>query len=200
MLLTEELSLLKQASQSVITKSFERPNPKDVVDTLLNAEKSQRHNQEQFSFEKLIGTWQLGFITGTKKARNRAGIVLGAGRYIPHWLKIHISYSSTAVERGRVTNVVQLGYLQLYLTGPVKFISRKSLLVFDFSQMNIKLFGIPLFQGYIRNGKHIEETFYTESIAKQAFFSYFIVSDELIAARGRGGGLALWGRSPQLTL
>ena len=39
-----------------------------------------------------------------------------------------------------------------------------------------------------------EESFYTDKISHQAFFAYFYLSEGAIAARGRGGGLALWSR------
>ena len=31
-----------------------------------------------------------------------------------------------------------------------------------------------------------------QAIAKLAFFAFFLVTEDMIAARGRGGGLALW--------
>jgi hypothetical protein len=36
------------------------------------------------------------------------------------------------------------------------------------------------------------QQFYQDSIKKQAFFAFFVITPDLIAARGRGGGLALW--------
>jgi hypothetical protein len=33
-----------------------------------------------------------------------------------------------------------------------------------------------------------------DKISKQAFFTYFYVSEEAMAARGKGGGIALWSR------
>ncbi|MEO1378598.1 MAG: hypothetical protein AAFW70_30920, partial [Cyanobacteria bacterium J06635_10] len=34
-----------------------------------------------------------------------------------------------------------------------------------------------------------------QTLKQQAFFSYFLIEDNYIAARGRGGGLALWVKS-----
>ncbi|MBE9256152.1 hypothetical protein IQ228_01760, partial [Dolichospermum sp. LEGE 00246] len=34
--------------------------------------------------------------------------------------------------------------------------------------------------------------FNEQPIAKLAFFAFFLVTEDMIAARGRGGGLALW--------
>ena len=44
----------------------------------------------------------------------------------------------------------------------------------------------------IRGGKDSDESFFSQNLNQQAFFSYFLVTDKFIAARGRGGGLALW--------
>ncbi|MGK7872415.1 MAG: hypothetical protein AB4426_03620, partial [Xenococcaceae cyanobacterium] len=139
----------------------------------------------------------LCFVTGTKKSRQKAGIVLGAGRYIPPFVKISLNYSQppeSPLTQGRVENRVNLAALQLSLTGPVKFLSPKNILAFDFTRINLKLFGVTLYDNYISSGKAKEESFYTEKISHQAFFAYFYISEGAIAARGRGGGLALWSR------
>ncbi|MBC6419773.1 MAG: hypothetical protein GDA44_13915 [Prochloron sp. SP5CPC1] len=58
--------------------------------------------------------------------------------------------------------------------------------------MNLALFRLQLYNGYIRNGEKIEQQFYQENIRSQAFFVYFFVRNRIIAARGKGGGLAFW--------
>ena len=60
--------------------------------------------------------------------------------------------------------------------------------------MQLSLSGLNLYQGYIRNGKDREESFDKQTLKEQAFFTYFLVEDNYIAARGKGGGLALWTR------
>ncbi|MEG4504105.1 hypothetical protein QUA81_08290 [Microcoleus sp. F6_B4] len=193
----ENISILEQAA-----KSNTKPSPAAVVSALLEAEKSAKQNKIRYSFEQLIGNWRLCFITGTKKTRQKAGIVLGAGRYIPEWVaKIQIAYSAQAVaggeadrERGRVENSVQVGAIVLTLSGPTKFLVNKNILAFDFTRITVKLLGKTVYQGFIRGGEAREAEFFSLSVGKQAFFAYFLVEDEIIAARGRGGGLALWGR------
>lgn len=196
----ENLSVLEQAAKSVTTGSAS-VSPAAVVAALLEAEKSAKSHKVRYSFEQLIGSWRLCFITGTKKTRQKAGIVMGAGRYIPQFVKIQISYARAIApiqekypDAGRVENSVQLGGLQLILTGPTKFLPNKNILAFDFTTMTVKLFGATLYRGSIRGGESQEDKFYTESVGKQAFFAYFLVTEGAIAARGRGGGLALWSR------
>jgi hypothetical protein len=191
----ENISILEQAA-----KSNTKPSPAAVVAALLEAEKRAKQNKIRYGFEQLIGNWQLCFITGTKKTRQKAGIVLGAGRYIPEWVaKIQIAYSAEPVadgeadsETGRVENSVQVGAIVLTLSGPTKFLVNKNILAFDFTRITVKLLGKTVYQGFIRGGEAREAEFFSLSVGKQAFFAYFLVEDGIIAARGRGGGLALW--------
>ena len=193
----ETTSILEQAA-----KSNSKPSSSAVVAALLAAEKNAKKTKTRYSFEQLTGKWQLCFITGTKKTRKKAGIVLGAGRYIPEWIaKIQIAYSSAESvaegeeksEIGRVENSVQVGAIKLTLPGPTKFLPN-NILAFDFTRIAVKLLGKTVYQGFIRGGEAREAEFFSLSVGKQAFFAYFLVEDGIIAARGRGGGLALWGR------
>ena len=193
----ENISILEQAAKSNV-----KPSSNEVVAALLAAEKNAKKTKTRYSFTQLIGKWQLCFITGTKKTRKKAGIVLGAGRYIPEWIaKIQIAYSSAeSVAEGeekseisRVENSVQVGAIELTLSGPTKFLPN-NILAFDFTRIAVKLLGKTVYQGFIRGGEAREADFFSLSVGKQAFFAYFLVEDGIIAARGRGGGLALWGR------
>lgn len=192
--------ILEKAAKSFTTGS-QVPSAPEVVAALLATEKAAKSNKVSYSFEQLIGNWRLCFITGTKKTRQKAGIIMGAGRYIPQFVKIKISYQKASApiqekypHAGSVENCVQLGGLQLILSGATKFLPNKNILAFDFTTMTVKLFGVTLYRGSIRGGKSQEEKFYTENVSKQAFFSYFFVTEKALAARGREGGLALWCR------
>mgnify|MGYP003433915722 CR=1 FL=1 len=189
------ISILEQATQS-----NSQPSSDAVVAALLEAEKTAKQNKVCYSFAQLIGNWQLCWITGTKKSQQKAGIVLGAGRYIPQWIaKIQIAYSAAESvaegadnsEIGSVENSVKVGSIELTLSGPTKFLPN-NILAFDFTRVTVKLLGKSVYQGYIRGGESREAEFFSQSVGKQAFFTYFLVEDGMIAARGRGGGLALW--------
>lgn len=192
----EHISILEQAAQS-----NSKPSANALVTALLAAEKNSKKTKPRYSFKQLIGNWQLCFITGTKKTRQKAGVVLGAGKYIPQWIaKIQIAYSAAPLaqgeensEIGRVENSVKVGTMELTLSGPTKFLPN-NILAFDFTRIMVKLLGKTVYQGYIRGGEAREAEFLSLSVGKQAFFAYFLVEDGIIAARGRGGGLALWGR------
>jgi hypothetical protein len=179
------LELLNQASLG-IDKS-DRTEANLVVKTLLETEKEMKKERLSYTLEQLLGTWRLCFVTGTKKAKKRAGIILGDGRYLPNFITIKLSYSLDKVE-----NLVKLGCLEIKLTGPIKFLTPQNILAFDFTKITVKLANFTIYNSEIRGGKDREVNFAQESIKKQAFFRYFLITDQIIAARGRGGGLALW--------
>jgi hypothetical protein len=191
--MTENILILEQAATAFLAQATDRPTPKTIVETLLGEEKIAKKDRQAISLEQLEGTWRLFFITGTRKARDRAGIILGSGKYTPTWIEIYLSYNRNSdQETGTVGNSVNLGALKLSLDGPMKILPNKNIVVFDFTRMTLQLFGQKLFSGYIRGGKKSEETFTQANLQKQAFFSYFVISDKIIAARGKGGGLAIW--------
>ncbi|NJM96107.1 MAG: hypothetical protein HC800_01805 [Phormidesmis sp. RL_2_1] len=44
----------------------------------------------------------------------------------------------------------------------------------------------------MRGGSDREQAFAAQTLKDQAFFTFFCVENHYIAARGKGGGLALW--------
>lgn len=193
------------SDQSLIEAAIEdapssRPQPQKVVNALANLEKAGKKATIAEGNQKLLGQWRLHFITGTKKTRQRAGIMLGAGRYLPKWIKIQFSYAQTPdltlseAEAGGVENSVKIGALKLTLSGPTKFFPKQKLLAFDFTAFTLQLGNKVLYSGKMRGGDNSRDLFYQEPIKKQAFFRYFLIEEDYVAARGRGGGLALWRR------
>ncbi len=93
-----------------------------------------------------------------------------------------------------VENQVIFPGLKLTVSGLIKFLGKQNILIFDFTRIKIEVLGFKLYEGYIRGGLEKEKNFEEESIKNQAFFTYFLVENEIIAARGKGGGLALWSK------
>ncbi len=191
------LTDLEQVATAFRGESKTRPNASVVVDALLQAEKTAKQQRIAYPYESLLGKWRLCFATGTRKVRERGGIVLGKGFYIPKLFPAYISFSipelaNLAANQGEISNQIQLGTLLLKLTGPAQYLGKKNLLAFDFTQMQISLFGRTIYNGKIRSGKNQDNNFYEQSIAKLPFFAFFLITENFIAARGRGGGLALW--------
>ncbi|MBD2387831.1 hypothetical protein [Cylindrospermum sp. FACHB-282] len=195
-------SLLFQAATAYRGEGGELPTPSLLVNALLQAEKVAKQQRLNYAFESLVGKWRLCFATGTRKVRKRGGIILGQGFYLPKFVPVYISFSAALESfnatlekdsgKGEIGNQVQLGSLLLKLTGPAQYLGKKNLLAFDFTQMLFSLFGLVVYNGPIRSGKVQGEDFYNQPIAKLPFFAFFLVTENFIAARGRGGGLALW--------
>ncbi|NEP62641.1 MAG: hypothetical protein F6K31_37905 [Symploca sp. SIO2G7] len=187
---------LDQAIAFLTIPSATAPTAESVVEALLMAEKMAKPSKLSSAYKNLLGTWRLGFITGTKRSRQKAGVILGSGRFLPKWVKIYLSYfqSEAEQEQGTVENFVELGLLKLVVTGPTQFWPKKNILAFDFTRMQVLFSGLKLYDGYIRGGREREANFYDQGLSKQAFFIYFLIENRCLAARGRGGGLALWTR------
>ncbi|MDZ7955278.1 MAG: hypothetical protein RMY16_11985 [Nostoc sp. DedQUE12b] len=189
------VNVLSQAAAKYRQPKSIRPNAEILVKALLQAEKTAKQQKLTYPFEFLLGKWQLCFVTGTKKNRGSGGIALGNGFYVPKFITIHVSFNATLEHdsgRGEIANQVELNPVSLKLTGPVQYFGKKNLLAFDFNQMIISLFGRVIYNRAIRAGKVQTEDFYNQPIAKLPFFGFFLVTEDFIAARGRGGGLAFW--------
>lgn len=189
------MTVLQQVAIAFREKSNQRPSADSVVDALLEAEKAAKRDKISYSFESLQGKWRLYFATGTRKVRERGGIMLGKGYYLPKFIPAYISFSTNstgeiAPDRGEISNQIKLGSFLLKFTGPLQYLGKKNLLAFDFTQIQISMFNRVVYKG--KFGKNSNEDFYSKSIGKLPFFAFFIVTKELISARGRGGGLAIW--------
>jgi hypothetical protein len=189
------VTVLSEAAAAYRGQRGTRPSAGILVTALLQAEKAAKQQRLNYPFESLLGKWQLCFVTGTKKVRQRGGIVLGKGLYVPKFIAIHVSFNTSLQQdlgKGEIANQVEFSPVLLKLTGPVQYLGKKNLLAFDFNQMVISLFGRIVYNRAIRSGKLQTEDFYNQPIAKLPFFAFFLVTEDFIAARGRGGGLAFW--------
>lgn len=175
-----------------INKSGEKPKPAEVVSALLAAEKQSKKAKERYNYDQFVGTWRLGFVSGTKTIRKgpKATPIKrpGAGRFLPSFAKIEITYTA----EGTVKNAVNIGPLQLQLTGPTQFRSNTSSLAFDFTHLTANIGTLTVYEGSLRGGEARNQAFAQASLKDQAFFKFFLVSQTCLAARGKGGGLALW--------
>ncbi len=176
----------------------DRPTPPEVVAAMRAIERS--HPGEPVALADVLGTWRLAFVTGTKKARKRAGKAIGAGRYLAAIPKITLVYCADAgsdsgsTSLGRAVNTVAIGALKLTVTGPIEAIAGKRILAFDFTRWSVTIGSWVVYRGEIGGGAASDATFADRPLKERPFFNYFWVSDTAIAARGKGGGLALWVR------
>jgi hypothetical protein len=146
----------------------------------------------------------------------------GKGRNIPGFAKLQITFSGDASGEmgaakaaasevvscfssdsfsesvvtgiGTIENAVSIGPLKLCLTGPTRFWPATNSLGFDLTALRLSYGDRTLYSGPIRGGQARDQQFKTQTLKDQAFFTFFDVGDRYIAARGKGGGLALWTR------
>jgi hypothetical protein len=183
-------TILKQAA-----KPASRPPQTAMINALQAAEITARRGKLAIPFESLLGEWRLCFATGASKDKQRGRIKLGRGYYLPKFLLASIAFTRTPdSSMGTATNRLSLGGIQIQFTGPCRYPDKKNLLIFDFTQIQLQVFGAIVYQAKIRSGKDGAEDFDKLSIAKLPFFAFFWAGTNEIAARGRSGGLALWVR------
>jgi hypothetical protein len=188
---------LDQAIDSIRGVQNDRPIATDLVNALLGVEKLAKQTKLNIPITDLVGEWQLSFATGAKKSKNRAGIRLGKGYYFPQFIPASISFTPDAANltTGKIANQVAVGLVKLKLTGPYRYLGKKNLLAFDFIDFEVRILDRVVYQGKMpRKKEKIDRAFADKSIADLPFFSFISAGSNGIAARGRGGGLALWVR------
>lgn len=185
------VATLALAAAAFRDRTGDRPSAKAVVNALLQAEKVAKQQRLTYPLESLLGDWQLCF-TAPRKAHLKGGMALGRGLYVPQIAIAQISFANQSPDKVEISNQIQFGPLLFKLTGPTQYLGKKNLLAFDFTHMQLCLFGCAVYSGEFRGGKATGMDFYDQSIAKLPFFAFFLVTEGFIAARGRGGGLALW--------
>jgi hypothetical protein len=176
-------------------RSDDRPNSVAMVAALQEAEIATRKQKLAIPFASLLGEWRLCFVTGASKNKGKQ-VKLGRGYYLPKFIPASIAFTqdSDSELTGTVTNKLLVGTIFIRFTGPCRYPGKKNLLVFDFTQIELKVLGITVYQGKIRSGRAGIKDFAKISIADLPFFAFFWAGEDGIAARGRGGGLALWVR------
>ncbi|WP_310422928.1 hypothetical protein [Chamaesiphon sp. VAR_48_metabat_135_sub] len=183
-------SILDRAAQS-----SDRPTADAMVTALQQAEITARREKLVIPFESLLGEWRLCFATGASKDKQHGGIKLGRGYYLPKFTPASIAFTrDLESSTGTATNRLLVAGGQVQFTGPCRYPGKKNLLIFDFTEIQLKVFGLTIYQGKIRSGKGSGQDFEKLSISKLPFFAFFWAGTNGIAACGRGGGLALWVR------
>lgn len=202
---TARPEILSQAAEA----NGQKPPASQVVQALLDAERAAKHPRPSLGIGALLGRWQLRF-TAPNKPAYKAGVPTGKGFYWPMLFPGTIAFSrptpsaeADAAAAGSlppgsptddaltIENQIQLGPLALRFSGPAKFLSKQNLLAFDFVCVQLLIGRLCLLKLPIK-GRTEAEDFAATPIAKLPFFAFFAATDQYLAARGRGGGLALW--------
>ena len=152
-----------------------------------------KQTRQAIPLESLLGAWRLCFSAG-KKAKFQSGQPVGSGFYIPKLAIARIAFAAddTGEHQLKVTNELDIGPLTVRFTGPARYPGKKNLLAFDFTHLQVACFGLTVYQGKVQNKQRAGQPFEAVAIAQLPFFAFFAATDDYIAARGRGGGLAIW--------
>lgn len=178
---------LTKAAVALQNSASDRPKAQEVVKALLQAEKAAKQQRTIYPVESLIGDWRLGF-TAPRQAHFQGDVARGRGYYIPQKIApAQISFHPGDQDL-QISNQIQFGALLFKLTGPARYLGKKNIMAFDFTWMQLSLFNRTVYGSKFGN----RTDFDLQSVAKLPFFAFFLVTEDLIAARGRGGGLAIW--------
>jgi len=170
-----------------------RPPSHTVLTALLALERQIKQQHQTLPVEALLGTWRLQF-TAPKKPAYKAGEPVGKGFYLPRLAVATIAFGREADNTDDLTvqNQLRVGPLKLRFIGPAKWQSKKNLLAFDFVRLQVFLGRLKVLNLRLGGDPAQAETFSQTPIGKLPFFAFFAVTSDYMAARGRGGGLALW--------
>ncbi len=147
-------------------------------DDLLSREQQARRQGSAISATDLIGCWQLQ--TLWPKGQRNADALSG---WLLRCLGACLEISLDDDKRLRLRNAVNLGTLALQFSGPGDLQGRRPLLNFHFDQIRLTLGTITLLQRPLP----------APAANRQPFFALIHRNPSgWLAARGRGGGLALW--------
>ena len=185
--------VVEQAIQAFLDSTLQRPNGTTLTAALLDLEKTAKQARLAIPVESFLGTWQLSFSAG-KQAKYQSGHPVGSGFYLPKWAIARITFASDDTQEPslQIANELCIGPLKIRFTGPARYSGKKNLLAFDFTHLEMACFGVSVYRGSAGRRKQRNKPFEAIAIAKLPFFAFFTATDEYIAARGRGGGLALW--------
>jgi hypothetical protein len=160
---------------------------------LLAAERLSRQKGSGLTPEALGADWRLDQLWGKQRTAPPMAPAAALLRSLKATLSIRPGTQPTSL---RLHNSVQLGPLKLLFEGPGQLTGRRPLLVFWFEQLEVRLGPWLL----------IQRTLPKPAEAKLPFFALIASGtssgktsgekgeERWLAARGRGGGLALWRR------
>lgn len=148
---------------------------------LLELERLSRRNGSGLQVGDVIGRWRLDQVWGKGSSRPSSfssALLRGLAA------RLEIAPGTTA-DQLLVGNAVNLGALELRFEGEGQLQGRRPLLVFWFERLQLRLGGRVLLERPLARPQQKRLPFFALIAAKRT-------GEGWLAARGRGGGLALW--------
>jgi hypothetical protein len=155
---------------------------------LLALERQSRAGGSGVGPAELVGCWRLEQLWSKAEAKP-LGATAAMLRQLQASLTIAVVDESPAAERGplfSVQNSVQLGPIQLRFRGHGSLRGKRPLLEFWFEELELRLGPRSIWRQPIQRQPQPK---------RRPFFALIASQPNWLAARGRGGGLALWLRS-----
>ena len=149
-----------------------------TADQLLGLEAQVRRQGSGLGVQQLLGSWRLEQVwpKGSPQPSALSAALLRG-------LQARLELAPGEGEALRISNAVNLGALELRFSGEARLLGARPLLQFRFDQLQLRLAGRVLLQRGLP----------APPAKRQPFFA-LIARDPSgwLAARGRGGGLAVW--------
>ena len=158
---------------------------------LLAAEKISRQEGSGLTPEALGAEWRLDQLWGKQRTAPPMAGAAAVLRSLKATLSIRPGTGPTSL---RLLNSVQLGPLKLHFEGPGQLSGRRPLLVFWFEKLEVRLGAWLLIQRALPKPAEAKLHFFAliASRSTRGSSSGTHGEERWLAARGRGGGLALW--------
>jgi hypothetical protein len=158
---------------------------------LLAAEKISRQEGSGLTPEALGAEWRLDQLWGKQRTAPPMAGAAAVLRSLKATLSIRPGTGPTSL---RLLNSVQLGPLKLHFEGPGQLSGRRPLLVFWFEKLEVRLGAWLLIQRALPKPAEAKLPFFAliASRSTRGSSSGTHGEERWLAARGRGGGLALW--------
>jgi hypothetical protein len=182
--------ILKRASEGIGSR---RPPASTVTSALLQLEREQRRNKAVTDVSQLIGQWRL-MVSANPTSANPFSRPL----YFP--LRAHQTFiaDDSGPESGLFDNGIFVLGSEMRFRGPYRWVvgnsGRANRLEFTFASLSIKVgpLGPFVFNGIDKEGSELGD----RTAKDLPFFTFFLARNGIAAARGRGGGVALYRRVP----
>ena len=152
-------------------------------DDLLSFEKLARKKGSGIEFGSLIGIWK--FISVWQKGTdNKDSISSSLLRYFSATLELKQNDSKCEILNYQIINSIQFGTMFIRFVGYGELMGDQPLLPFYFERIELKISGKTIFSRSLE----------IPEINNRPFFGLIALRNngKYLAARGRGGGLALW--------
>lgn len=168
------------ALKTLADSALMRETPtEDVYDAIRTLELAKDREGVSGFEESLTGDWRLVYTTGTKKTEDEVGRI----NYVPI-----VAVQRFDMEKKFIRNGVYLGPISIEFEGTLRWIEDRRRMEFDFDEIKICGLSLPL-PDVARSLVGMRSS---TPYKRQPAFDFVVADGTIVAARGAGGGVALW--------